>query len=78
MSDSQEVMSLLAGGFQLDCAYSPAHLYELAKMDGAIILNKDATKIICANAHLNPDQDIPSEETGIRSPYGGKNSAADQ
>ena len=66
LSDSEEVMNLLAGGFQLDCTYSPAHLYELAKMDGAIILNKDATRIICANAHLNPDQDIPSEETGIR------------
>lgn len=66
LSDSEEVMNLLAGGFQLDCVYSPAHLYELAKMDGAIILNKDATRIICANAHLNPDQDIPSEETGIR------------
>lgn len=66
LSDSDGVMKLMAGGFQLDCDYSPAHLYELAKMDGAIILNRDASKIICANAHLNPDQDVPSEETGIR------------
>lgn len=66
LSDSEEIMNLVAGGFQLDCAYSPAHLYELAKMDGAIVLSRDASRIICANAHLNPDQDIVSEETGIR------------
>lgn len=66
VGDSERVMDMVAGGFQLDCVYTPAHLYELAKMDGAIILNKDATRIICANAHLNPDQSVPSSETGIR------------
>ncbi len=66
LCDNDKIMSLVAGGFHLDCEYSPAHLYELAKMDGAIIMNKEGNRIIYANAHLNPDQDIPSEETGIR------------
>lgn len=66
MADTPEIMSLVAGGFNLDCSYSPAQLYELAKMDGAIILNKEGTKIMVANAHLNPDQMVASSETGIR------------
>lgn len=66
LCDNEKIMSLVAGGFRLDCDYSAAHLYELAKMDGAIVMNKEGSKIIYANAHLNPDQDVPSEETGIR------------
>lgn len=66
MADTPEVMDLVAGGFSLDCPYSPASLYELAKMDGAIILNKEGTRILVANAHLNPDHMVTSSETGIR------------
>lgn len=66
VGDSPEVMELVSGGFRLDCEFSPANLYELAKMDGAIITNRDATRIIVANAQLVPDPSIPSSETGIR------------
>lgn len=66
IADTPEVMSLVSGGFRLDCDFTPAYLYELAKMDGAIITNKDGTRIIFANAQLVPDPNQPSSETGIR------------
>lgn len=66
MSDSPQVMELVDGGFRLNCDLSPAALYELAKMDGAIILSSDARKILYANTQLVPDTSVPSTETGIR------------
>jgi len=66
MGDSPQVMSIVDGGFALDCEFSATSLYELAKMDGAIILSKDAKRILYANAELVPDATIPSSETGIR------------
>lgn len=66
MSDSPQVMELVDGGFRLNCDFSPASLYELAKMDGAIILSSDARKILYANTQLIPDTSVPSTETGIR------------
>jgi diadenylate cyclase len=66
ISDSKEVMSLVDGGFHVDTDFSPAYLYELAKMDGAIILTRDSKRILYANTQLIPDPSIPSSETGIR------------
>lgn len=66
VGDTPEVMDLVAGGFKIDCEFSPARLYELAKMDGAIVLNQDASRILIANAQLDPDSQLPSQETGIR------------
>lgn len=66
IDNSPEIMKLVDGGFKIDCAYNPASLYELAKMDGAIIMNREANHIIYANAQLVPDAVIPSSETGIR------------
>ena len=54
------------GGFSINADFPPAHLYELAKMDGAIILSADGKKILFANTQLIPDSSIPSSETGIR------------
>jgi len=66
VGSTQEVLDLIDGGFSINCDFSPNNLYELAKMDGAIILNESSQKILFANAHLNPDVTIPSKETGIR------------
>jgi diadenylate cyclase len=66
VGDSPQLMDLVSGGFHIDCEYSPARLYELAKMDGAIIMNSDASRILIANAQLDPDPQLPSNETGIR------------
>lgn len=57
---------LVDGGFRIDTPFSPAYLYELAKMDGGIILSSEGKRILYANTHFNPDSTIPSTETGIR------------
>ena len=45
--DSEEVMSIVDGGFTINAEYTPAYIYELAKMDGAIVLSQDLRKIVC-------------------------------
>ncbi|MBE3595323.1 MAG: DNA integrity scanning protein DisA [Candidatus Carbobacillus altaicus] len=66
LSDAEEVLSICDGGFQIQCDYSPYYLYELAKMDGAIVLSEDGRRIILANTQLIPDSSIHSIETGTR------------
>jgi diadenylate cyclase len=66
IGDPEEVSFLFSGGIGLDIDYTPALLYQLAKMDGAIVLNEQATKIVCANVQLMPDPTILSSETGTR------------
>src|SRR5215208_5934416 len=66
IGDPEEVSFLFSGGITLDIDYTPALLYQVAKMDGAIVLNEQATKIVCANVQLMPDPTILSSETGTR------------
>lgn len=66
VGDSADVLSICTGGFLLDTEYSPQRLYELAKMDGAIILSGDARRIARANVHLMPDPKVITSETGTR------------
>ncbi|MCI9365456.1 MAG: DNA integrity scanning protein DisA [Clostridia bacterium] len=54
------------GGFKINEEYTAARLYELAKMDGAIILSSDLKKILYANAQLIPSPNIDTKETGTR------------
>src|SRR5690242_1450405 len=61
-----DISHLLSGGIKLDIDYTPAMLYQVAKMDGAIVLNSEATKISWANVQLMPDPTILSSETGTR------------
>ncbi|WP_128896462.1 DNA integrity scanning diadenylate cyclase DisA [Longirhabdus pacifica] len=63
---SSEVMDIVDGGFSINCDFSSNYLYELAKMDGAIILSEDVSRILYANTQLIPDSSISSTETGIR------------
>ncbi|WP_244834329.1 DNA integrity scanning diadenylate cyclase DisA [Clostridium sp. BJN0001] len=63
---SEEVMNMVDGGFSLNIDYSPSYIYELAKMDGAIIITEDLRKIVCANVQLLPSQSISTTETGTR------------
>jgi diadenylate cyclase len=60
------VLNICSGGFLLDAAFSPQRLSELAKMDGAIILASDASRIARANVHLVPNPNTPTSETGTR------------
>ena len=66
IGDSKEVLELVDGGFSIDVDYTPAKLYELAKMDGAIVLSGDLKKILLANTQLIPSSDIFTNETGTR------------
>ena len=63
VGDGPDVLNICSGGFLLDAAFSPQRLSELAKMDGAIILAPDATRIARANV---PNPNVPTSETGTR------------
>ncbi len=60
------VESLCTGGFPLDVEFSATRLRELAKMDGAVVLSADLTRIVRAAVQLVPDPTIPTEESGTR------------
>jgi len=66
VGDGPEVLNICSGGFLLDAAFSPQRLSELAKMDGAIILASDSSRIARANVHLVPNPNVPTSETGTR------------
>ncbi len=66
IGDGPEVLSICTGGFLLDAEFSPQRLSELAKMDGAIIVSSDASRIARANVHLMPSANVPTGETGTR------------
>jgi diadenylate cyclase len=60
------VEEICTGGFRLDVEFSATRLRELCKMDGAVVLSSDGTRIVRAAVHLMPDPAIPSEESGTR------------
>ena len=60
------VAELCTGGFELDVEFSATRLRELAKMDGAIVLDDSHTRIVRAAVHLVPDSTLPTEESGTR------------
>src|SRR5436309_273037 len=66
IGEPTELAFMFSGGIQLDQPFTPQLLYELAKMDGAIIVNAAVTKLARANVQLMPDPTIPSTETGTR------------
>lgn len=61
-----EVEELCDGGFELDVDFVPTRLRELSKMDGAVVLSTDGTRILRANVQLVPDHRIPTVESGTR------------
>src|SRR5215470_7658028 len=63
IGDTDELAFLFSGGIRLDIDYTPALVYQLAKMDGAIALNANATKIAWCNVQLMPDPTILTSET---------------
>jgi diadenylate cyclase len=60
------VEGLCTGGFELDVEFSATRLRELSKMDGAVVVATDQSKILRAAVHLVPDPTIPTEESGTR------------
>ena len=61
-----ERLGLISGGMKIGLEFAPMRLYELAKMDGALVVSPDVSAIHYANVQLNPDPNLESEETGMR------------
>ena len=66
VGDTKEVLDIVDGGFSINVDCTPSRLYELAKMDGAIVISSDLKKILYANAQLIPNSNIETRETGTR------------
>jgi diadenylate cyclase len=66
IGDPDALAFLYSGGMKIDLPFTSQHLYEVAKMDGAIIANDELTKIAYVNVQLMPDPTIASDETGTR------------
>lgn len=66
LDDVKAQENILEGGFYIGAGFSPEKLYELAKMDGAIILDESVSRILAANVQLAPDPSLPTNETGMR------------
>ena len=67
ITDNSEILKeIVDGGFTINEEYTSSKLYELAKMDGAIVLSGDMKRILYANAQLIPSHEIITTETGTR------------
>ena len=66
LGHDKTVEGLCTGGFPLDVEFSSTRLRELCKMDGAVVLSSDGTRIVRAAVHLMPDSSIATEESGTR------------
>lgn len=66
LGTNADLEAISTGGFAIDVAYNATRMRELAKMDGAIVLSGDLSRIIAAAVHLSPSADVPTSETGTR------------
>ncbi|MDY4041055.1 MAG: DNA integrity scanning diadenylate cyclase DisA [Collinsella sp.] len=66
VGDTEHVLGAGNDGFPLNISFTANRLFELSKMDGAIVIDEDLTQILRANFHLNPDPSLVTSETGMR------------
>ena len=66
VGDTDAVLAAGNDGFPLNISFTANRLFELSKMDGAIVIDRDLTHILRANFHLSPDPTLPTSETGMR------------
>lgn len=66
LGHDEAVEQICDGGFHLDVEFAPTRLRELAKMDGAVVLSTDCSRIVRANVQLVPNPAIPTQESGTR------------
>ncbi len=66
LGHDKSVEALCSGGFSLDVEFTATGLRELAKMDGAIVVDRDCTRILRAATQLVPDPSISTTESGTR------------
>ncbi len=62
----RSIEQITNGGFVLDVPFSATRLRELAKMDGAIVIDRERQAIVRAGVQLVPDPSLPTDETGTR------------
>src|SRR6476620_3299229 len=66
LGHDRTVEALSTGGFALDVEFSATRLRELAKMDGAVVLDREGTRILRAATQLVPASRIETTESGTR------------
>lgn len=66
VGDTEHVLEAGNDGFPLNISFTANRLFELSKMDGAIVIDRGLNQILRANFHLNPDPSLPTAETGMR------------
>ncbi len=66
LGHDEVVEAISTGGFSIDIDFSATRLRELAKMDGAIVVTSDGTRIVRAATQLLPDASIETSESGTR------------
>ena len=66
VGDTEAVLAAGNDGFPLNISFTSNRLFELSKMDGAIVIDGGLNKILRANFHLNPDPSLATSETGMR------------
>lgn len=64
--ESPSLQECFEGGFRVNCRFTPQRLFELCKMDGAVIISADLKRILYGNVLLTPDKSIATNETGTR------------
>jgi len=66
LGEDKSVNQISSGGFNVNIAFTATRLRELAKMDGAVLCDREATQILAAAVQLLPDPSIPTDEQGTR------------
>ena len=66
VGDTEHVLAAGNDGFPLNISFTSNRLFELSKMDGAVVIDEDLSHILRANFHLNPDSSLATSETGMR------------
>lgn len=66
VGDDEAVREVINGGVEINWEFTPANIYQVAKMDGAVVLDEDISTIRFANVHLVPDPSVPTRESGTR------------
>ena len=66
VGDLEELKPIMSGGFNIGCMFTAPRLFELAKMDGAVVLSQDLRYIHFSNVHLVPDPSVQTHEAGMR------------
>jgi diadenylate cyclase len=66
VSSISDIRHIMSGGFNINTEFSAPRLFELAKMDGAVVVSDDLKAIHSSNVHLVPDASIVTHEAGMR------------